>query len=67
MKEGPIKDTVEGLVVNLGDCGHFVIMNDRGLEALHRMLKYFEGKKVRITIKEQEGWEPGGKGQDCVF
>ncbi|MBE3122045.1 MAG: hypothetical protein IMZ58_07570 [Thermoplasmata archaeon] len=54
MKEEPIKDTVEGTVVNLDECGHFVVMNDRGLEALHRMLKYFEGRKVKVTIKEQE-------------
>jgi hypothetical protein len=48
-----MKETVEGKVVNLDDCGHFVVMTDLGKEDLHRKLKYYEDKKVRITIEER--------------
>ena len=47
-----MKETVDGIVVNLGDCGHFDVMNDRGFEALHVILKEYEGKKVRIIIED---------------
>lgn len=49
-----MKETIDGIVVNLSDCGHFVVMNNRGFEALHLILKEYEGKKVRITIEEME-------------
>ena len=49
-----MKETVEGLVVNLDECGHFVVMNNLGKEDLHRKLKYYENKKVRMTIEERE-------------
>ena len=48
-----MKETIDGIVANLGNCGHYDIMNDRGFEILNRILKEFDGKKVRITIEEK--------------
>jgi hypothetical protein len=49
-----MKETVDGLVVDVyPDCEHLGVMDDRGFDALHRILKEFEGKKVRITIQER--------------
>jgi hypothetical protein len=36
------------------NCHHVSVMNDWGYETLQRILKEFEGKKVRITIIEIE-------------